>query len=55
MEIDASGVETPLASYKKGGLVKRQAARFRVFAYEQDMAGTLRLVGEVGPDVQVEW
>lgn len=55
VEIDASGVETPLASYKEGGLVKRQAARFRVFAYEQDAVGNQQLVGEVGPDVHVEW
>jgi hypothetical protein len=55
VEIDADGVGTPLTSYKEGGRVKRQAARFRVFAYEQDAAGSLQLVGEVGADVHVEW
>jgi hypothetical protein len=55
VEIDAGGVETPLVSYKADGRVKRQAARFRVFCYEQDASGNLRLVGEVGPEVQVEW
>jgi len=55
VEIDSDGVETPLQSYKEGGRVKRQAARFRVFAYEQDVTGSLQLIGEVGPDVHVEW
>ena len=55
VEIDADGVERPLTGYKKDGRVKRQAARFRVFAYDQDTSGNLHLVGEVGPDVQIEW
>ena len=55
MEIGTDGTETPLAHYKHNGLVKRQAARFRVFAYEQDAAGDLNLVGEVGADARVEW
>ena len=55
MEIGADGTETPLTHYKHNGLVKRQAARFRVFAYDQDSAGNLNLVGEVGADAQVEW
>ena len=49
VEIDTGGVERPLDGYKKDGRVKRQAARFRVFAYDQDSSGDLRLVGEVGP------
>lgn len=55
VEIGADGTETTLESYKADGLVKRQAARFRVIEYEQDAAGTLTLVGECGPDVHVEW
>jgi L-Lysine epsilon oxidase N-terminal/L-lysine epsilon oxidase C-terminal domain len=55
VEIDADGSEHPLAGYKKDGRVKRQAARFRVFAYDQDASGDLRLIGEVGPEADVEW
>ena len=55
VEIDAGGGERPLTGYKEDGRVKRQAARFRVFAYDQDSSGDLRLVGEVGPDAHVEW
>ena len=51
----ADGQESTVTSYKHGGRVKRQGARFRVFEYDQDPDGTLRLVGEVGPDVEVEW
>ena len=55
VEIDADGTERPVAGYKKDGKVKRQAARFRVFAYDQDSSGDLRLIGEVGPEARVEW
>ncbi|MGH8920099.1 MAG: LodA/GoxA family CTQ-dependent oxidase, partial [Actinomycetes bacterium] len=55
VEIDTSGVETALVNYKEAGRVKRQAARFRVFAYQQDLSGNLQLVGEVGPEAHVEW
>ncbi|RZL85273.1 MAG: hypothetical protein EOP32_00415 [Rhodococcus sp. (in: high G+C Gram-positive bacteria)] len=55
VETDDAGVEAPLTRYKVGGQVKRQAARFRVFAYEQDARGNLELVGEVGPRAHVEW
>jgi hypothetical protein len=55
VEIDADDTERPLAGYKKDGGVKRQAARFRVFAYDQDTSGDLRLLGEVGPEARVEW
>ena len=55
VEIGADGVEGLLTSYKEDGRVKRQAARFRVFAYDQDPTGNLQLVGEVGPDVHIEW
>jgi hypothetical protein len=55
VEIQADGTERPLDGYKEAGRIKRQAARFRVFAYDQDAAGDLRLIGEVGPEAQVEW
>jgi hypothetical protein len=55
LELQPDGTETPLASYKEAGQVKRQAARFRVFEYEQAADGTLQLQGEVGADVKVEW
>jgi hypothetical protein len=55
VEIGADGTETTLMRYKHDGRVKRQAARFRVFAYEQDASGSVELVGEVGVDARVEW
>jgi len=55
VEIGADGAETTLTTYKHNGLVKRQATRFRVFAYEQDMLGNVELVGEVSADAGVEW
>ena len=55
VEIAPDGTETPLETYKADGLVKRQAARFRVVEYEQDPAGGLTLVGECGGDTQIEW
>lgn len=55
VEIGPDGVERPLAGYKADGKVKRQAARFRVFAYDQDSSGELRLIGEVGAEARVEW
>lgn len=54
VELADDGSEAPLTAYKTGGRVKRQAVRFRVFAYEQDPGGELELVGEVDP-AQVEW
>jgi hypothetical protein len=55
VEIDADGTERPLDGYKKDGRIKRQAARFRVFAYDQDPSGDMRLIGEVDADADVEW
>ena len=55
LEIGADGGESVLAAYKAGGRVKRQAARFRVFAYEDDLDGTERLVGEVPADAEITW
>jgi hypothetical protein len=56
VEIGADGTESVITNYKEGGRIKRQAARFRVFRYNQDAAGNLQLVGEVTPDqAQIEW
>jgi hypothetical protein len=42
VEIGPGGAETPLQNYKDANqLLKRQAARFRVFEYDQDAAGNL--------------
>jgi len=55
-EIGANGAETPVVRYKDNGLIKRQAARFRIFRFEQDVAGTLQFVGEVtADDATIEW
>lgn len=51
------GVEKPLEKYKESsGRIKRQAARFRVFEYEEDAGGTLTLLREITlADAQIEW
>lgn len=55
VEIGTNGAETPVRQYKHNGRVKRQGARFRVFAYEQDAAGRLELKGEVGDGARIDW
>ena len=56
VEIAANGSETPVTRYKDGGKIKRQAARFRVFRFQQDDSGNLALVGEVTADeAKIEW
>lgn len=55
VEIGADGTETPVTAYKEDGRIKRQAARFRVFEYDEDASGNHVLVGEVGADATVEW
>jgi L-Lysine epsilon oxidase N-terminal/L-lysine epsilon oxidase C-terminal domain len=56
VEIGADGTETPISRYKDMGRVKRQAARFRVFRFDQDAAGATTLIGEVTSDeAQIEW
>lgn len=48
--------ESDVKLYKDGGLIKRQAARFRVYEYETDANGNVNLVREVKADrVQIEW
>ncbi|MDJ0677099.1 MAG: LodA/GoxA family CTQ-dependent oxidase [Calothrix sp. MO_167.B42] len=51
------GDEKPLEKYKdSAGRIKRQAARFRVFEYEEDTGGTLTLLREITlDDAQIEW
>lgn len=56
VEIAANGDETTVVQYKDGGKIKRQAARFRVFRFQQNDAGDLGLVGEVtADDAKIEW
>jgi L-Lysine epsilon oxidase N-terminal/L-lysine epsilon oxidase C-terminal domain len=56
VEIGNGDNETPVTRYKEAGQVKRQAARFRVFRFDQDEAGVLHLVGEVtAQEAQIEW
>jgi len=51
------GIEQALLKYKdSSGRIKRQAARFRVFEYEEDASGTLTTLREITvTDAQVEW
>ncbi|MDJ0797253.1 MAG: LodA/GoxA family CTQ-dependent oxidase [Calothrix sp. MO_167.B12] len=51
------GNETPVEKYKdSSGRIKRQAARFRVFEYEEDADGTLTPLREITlGDAQIEW
>jgi hypothetical protein len=56
VEIAADSSESTLKTYKSGGRIKRQAARFRVFEYKREDDGTLTLIGEVqNPAATVEW
>jgi hypothetical protein len=56
VEIGPKGREMQVLRYKKDGLTKRQAARFRVFSFEQDDRGGLKLIGEVtSDDAKIEW
>jgi hypothetical protein len=55
LEIGADGAETTLTAYKAAGRIKRQAARFRVFEYDEAADGRLELRGEVSADTQVDW
>jgi hypothetical protein len=48
--------ETKITAYKSGGQLKRQAARFRVWEYDQDASGKLTPVREVTSKIgKVEW
>jgi hypothetical protein len=49
--------ETPLTKYKdSSGRVKRQAARFRVYEYDQDVAGNLGNPREItSQEAKIEW
>src|SRR4051812_12354421 len=55
VEIGNGGAESPLSAYKDAGRIKRQAARFRVFEYEEAEDGTLRLRGEVPEGTRIDW
>jgi L-Lysine epsilon oxidase N-terminal/L-lysine epsilon oxidase C-terminal domain len=56
LDIDANGNEAPLQRYKDTGRIKRQAARFRIFRFQQSDTGNLQLIGEVtASDAKIEW
>jgi hypothetical protein len=56
VEIDPDGNESTLTRYKDNGRIKRQAARFRVFRFQQHATGNLTLVGEVTTnEAKIEW
>jgi len=56
IEIGADNSESPVTQYKMEGLIKRQAARFRVYEYTTDATGKPSLVGEVrGDQAEIEW
>lgn len=55
-EIGDDNSETDVKLYKSNGLIKRHAARFRVYEYEIDEMGKVTVVGEVNSDrARIEW
>jgi hypothetical protein len=56
VELSATGAEVPITRYKKEGRIKRQAARFRIFKFNQTDDGALELIGEVtADDATIKW
>ena len=57
MEIAADDSEAPLSKYKDANYrIKRQAARFRIFEYDDDGVGNLTNPREItAADAQIEW
>lgn len=57
MELGADGLDAPFTTYKKDGLIKRQGARFRVFAYDEGGGGVLTNPREILPSgaVTLTW
>jgi hypothetical protein len=54
LELDGNGNDVPFTTYKKNGLIKRQGARFRVFAYDDGAPANPREV--VASDrIQIVW
>jgi hypothetical protein len=53
----SAGVEQPVTSFKDGSFrVKRQAARFRLFAYDEDEGGKLSNPREItADDAEITW
>jgi hypothetical protein len=47
VDLDANGGDVPFTTYKKDGHIRRQGARFRVFAYDRAADGTLTNPQEV--------
>jgi hypothetical protein len=56
LEIGADNSESEVAQFKKDGLLKRQAARFRVYEYETDGNGSGTPVREItAAQAQIDW
>ena len=57
VEIAADGTEAAVGKYKAAGQIKRQAARFRVFEYDQDpLTQLLTLKREItSKEAKIEW
>jgi hypothetical protein len=56
IEFGPGGTETPIKLYKNNGSIKRQAARFRIFRFEQGSTGNLQLLDEVTSEgANIEW
>jgi hypothetical protein len=56
VDIAANDSETPLTQYKANGQIKRQAARFRVFEYDQTPGGGLTLIREItANEADITW
>lgn len=48
--------ETPVATYKSAGQLKKQGARFRVFEYSEGNGGALTLVREItAAEARIRW
>src|SRR5258708_25359692 len=57
VELDAGGNDVAFTTFKKDGRIRRQGARFRIFAYDQDAGGTLTNPPDItsAPNVQITW
>jgi L-Lysine epsilon oxidase N-terminal/L-lysine epsilon oxidase C-terminal domain len=54
IELDGNGTEVAFATYKKDGQIRRQGARFRIFAYDQGPGGTLANPREIKSSANAE-
>src|SRR5262249_32602532 len=53
-DLDENGQDIPFTTFKKGNQIRRQGARFRIFAYDQGPGITLTNPREVVPAANVE-